>query len=128
MPAFAQWAIGAAAFVVAATTLWTKAVRPGARIVSSIDRGAKVMAEFVDEFHAAPELIASLADIAKQFTPELITTLADIAKQFKPNRGTSLRDVVDRLEGTQATNTGAIRELTAKLDVLHEALRKRGTA
>lgn len=83
MPAWGQFILGFAAVAGAIVYLWQKVLKPGARMVASLDRLLPVAQELAEEFHDAPEALR---------------TLREIARQFKPNNGSSLRDVTNRLE------------------------------
>ncbi len=77
------WITGAAAVVLALGVLWTKALRPGARLISQAERTVPVMQALVDTFGR---------------DTVVFSVLNEIAAEFRTNSGSTLRDVVDRLE------------------------------
>ncbi len=103
-PLFA-WVTGAAAIVIALGVLWTKALKPGARIISQTERAIPVMQALVEVFGK---------------DTVVFDVLHEIASEFRANAGSTLRDAVDRLE----------RKLNeqAERDVVLEANLKEATA
>lgn len=83
MPVLAQVVLGIAAVVGAVAYLWKAVLKPGAKLISTMDKLLPVAQELAEQFHDAPEAFA---------------TLREIALQFKADSGTSLRDVINRLE------------------------------
>jgi hypothetical protein len=100
MPVWAQYIIGASALVLAIGVLWSKVVRPLARMVS-----------------LAEEMLPLLARLTEVFkdNPNAFRVLGEIVSQFGTNSGSSLRDVVNRLE-TAAQASAAAAEVL-KVDV-----------
>ena len=107
MPEWVTWIGGAAAFVLAVGVLWDKVLRPGASLVSMLDKMLPLAEEITDQFHDAPQAFE---------------TLAVIAKQFEANAGTSLRDVINRLEKQGNEDRAMIAELMEKLDAVDKKL------
>ena len=89
MPEWAQLIMGVAAVITALGVLWTKVLRPGARLISTTE-----------------EMLPLLRKLTVTFrdTPESFAVLGEIAAQFKSDSGSSLRDVVNRLEEMATEN------------------------
>lgn len=101
MPPWGQAILGIAAVVGAALYLWQKLLRPGARLVTTMDKLLPVAVELAEQFHDAPEAFI---------------TLREIASQFKADSGTSLRDVINRLESAANENRAAAQVLSVNLE------------
>ncbi len=98
-PLFA-WILGAASVVVALGVLWSKALKPGARIISQTERAIPVMQALVETFGK---------DTA------IFDVLHEIASEFRANKGSTLRDVVDRME--RKLNEQAERDVVLEADL-----------
>jgi hypothetical protein len=83
MPTWIQVIIGAAALATAIGILWAKVLKPGAKLIATMENLLPVSRELVKAF---------------KDTPEAFKVLHEIAVQFKTDSGSSLRDVVNRLE------------------------------
>lgn len=73
--------------------LWKKILRPGARLVTSVEEMLPLLRELTTEF---------------KNTPHAFAILDDIIAQFRTDSGSSLRDVVDRLESAATVNREAV--------------------
>lgn len=100
MEPWVQTIINAAVLITAVTVilagivaLWKKVLRPGARLITSIDEMLPLLRELTNEF---------------KNTPHAFAILDDIIAQFRTDSGSSLRDVVDRLEQAAITNREAV--------------------
>lgn len=105
MPIWVQWIIGAGACVGAITVIWTKLIKPLAKLVAYTQ-----------------ELVPLLAELNKQFkdNPDAFSVLEEIAAQFKADSGTTLRDIVNRIEAAAVKAEEGARELRIKAQGLAE--------
>jgi methyl-accepting chemotaxis protein len=103
MPSWVQWLIGAAAVVTAAGVLWTKAVRPMARLIA-----------------AADEMLPLLRDLTRYLkdSPDAFKILGEIVAEFRTDSGSSLRDVVNRLDRASMENRIAAEVLAEKVEAV----------
>ncbi len=92
MPIWLQYILWAAALVTAGAVLWTKLVRPIAKLISITTELLPLVQEFLVVFRDSPGSFK---------------VLDDIASQFKTDSGSSLRDVVDRLDEAAKENRSA---------------------
>lgn len=83
MPTWAGYLLAFAAIVTAVSVIWTKAIKPVARLIASTDKMLP--------------LLQSLTEVFKD-TPHAFEILDEIVRQFRTDSGSSLRDVVNRLE------------------------------
>lgn len=93
MPVWTQYILGIAGLLIAIGVIWTKAIRPAARLVT-----------------LAEEMLPMAKELAAAFkgTPHAFEVLDEIVVQFRTDSGSSLRDVVNRLEqGTLQLRQGA---------------------
>ena len=107
MPEWVQWVGGFAAFILAVSVIWGKVLKPGASLVTLLDKLLPLAEELVDHFEESPQAFQ---------------TLAVIAKEFEANAGTSLRDVINRLETESREDRAMISELMEKLDAVDKKL------
>lgn len=84
MPVWAQIIIGASALIIALGVLWTKIIRPTAKMITLAEK--------------LVPLLSKLAEVFKDDTNAL-NVLKEIAGQFRTDSGSSLRDVVNRIDG-----------------------------
>lgn len=98
LPAWAQIILGLAAVVTALGVLWTKVLKPGAKLISTTE-----------------EMLPLLRNLTIVFrnTPDSFAVLHDIAAQFRTNSGSSLRDLLNRVEAT-ALESRAMLETAAR--------------
>jgi hypothetical protein len=103
MPSWVQWLIGAAAVVTACGVLWTKAVRPMARLIA-----------------AADEMLPLLRDLTRYLkdSPDAFKILGEIVAEFRTDSGSSLRDVVNRLDRAAMENRIAAEVLAEKVEAV----------
>lgn len=101
MPPWAQFVVGLAALAAAVTYIYSKVIRPGAKLISTMDKLLPIAVELTEQFHEAPEAFA---------------TLRQIAAQFHADSGTSLRDVINRLETAANDNRTAVAVLQSNLE------------
>lgn len=99
MPDWVQWVGGAAAFVLAVSVLWGKVVRPGASLISLLDRLIPLAEELVEQFHDDPEELETLSKIAKEFPKEmpLHKVIRDLQAKADRNQ-TRIEDLIEMLE------------------------------
>jgi hypothetical protein len=83
MPRWLEYILWAAALLTAVTLIWTRVVRPVAKLITVTTEMLPLLNEFVQVFRDSPGTFK---------------VLDDIAAQFKTDSGSSLRDVVDRLD------------------------------
>lgn len=83
MPLWLQVILGASALVVAIHTLWTRLLKPTAKLITTTEEMLPLLRELTDTFHG---------------TPHAFDVLDQIVAQFRTDSGSSLRDVVNRLE------------------------------
>lgn len=82
IPTWGAWLIGASAVIVAVSVIWSKVLKPGARLIAQLEKTYPLLVRITDIFEEGDEL----------------PTLREIADQFKNNSGSSLKDATDRLE------------------------------
>lgn len=93
MPVWTQYILGIAGLLIAIGVIWTKAIRPAAKLVTSAEEMLPMMRELTAAFRG---------------TPHAFDVLDEIVAQFRTDSGSSLRDVVNRLEqGTLSLKQGA---------------------
>lgn len=93
MPVWTQYILGIAGLLIAIGVIWTKAIRPAAKLVTSAEEMLPMMRELTAAFRG---------------TPHAFDVLDEIVAQFRTDSGSSLRDVVNRLEqGTLSLRQGA---------------------
>jgi methyl-accepting chemotaxis protein len=105
MPPWAQVVISVTAVIGAVAYLWKTVLKPGARLISTMDKLLPVAIELTEQFHDAPEAFV---------------TLREIAQQFKADSGTSLRDVINRLERSADDNRAAVKTLEANIETARQ--------
>jgi len=107
MPTVVYWVGGLAALITALGVLWTKAVRPAARLIA-----------------ASEELIPLLRELTVAFrdTPHVFAILDEIVSQVRNDSGSTLKDIVEALERTGAVNEEAVGKLTDNLAALNVAV------
>lgn len=105
MPIWLQWIIGVGAATGALSVIWTKVIRPLARLANY-----------------SQQLLPLLTELTLQFkdNPAAFGILEEIAAQFKTDSGTTLRDVVNRLEKSAEEQREGARELRIKAQGLAE--------
>lgn len=105
IPVWGQVVLGLAALITAVSVIWTKVLRPGARLIS-----------------ATEEMIPLMRDLTRTFkdVPHAFQVLDEIVAQFRTNSGSSLRDVIDRIEeaAVQAHQAGEV--LKVQVEVVRE--------
>lgn len=108
MPTWAQVVLALAALVTAIGVLWTKVLRPGAKLISTTE-----------------EMLPLLRTLTTTFrdTPASLLVLRDIANQFSTDSGSSLRDVVNRLEATSVETKSLLEMAARELRQSDEALK-----
>lgn len=93
MPVWTQYILGIAGLLIAVGVIWTKFIRPAAKLVTAAEEILPIMKELTVAFRG---------------TPHAFDVLDEIVAQFRTDSGSSLRDVVNRLEqGTQELRQGA---------------------
>lgn len=93
MPVWTQYILGTAGLLIALGVIWTKAIRPAAKLVTAAEEMLPMMKELTASFRG---------------TPHAFDVLDEIVAQFRTDSGSSLRDVVNRLEaGAQDFRVGA---------------------
>lgn len=105
MPVWGQVVLSVAAVCGAVVYLWSKVLRPGAQLISTMDRLLPVAKELAEQFHDAPEAFK---------------TLREIAVQFKADSGTSLRDVINRLEVAANENRASAEVLKVNVEAARQ--------
>lgn len=105
MPGWAQAVLWAAALATALAALWTKVMRPGARLIAMTERMLPLLVELTAVFAG---------------TPTAFRVLDEIASQFRTDSGSSLRDVVNRLDQAAADNHAAGEALRIQVDVVKD--------
>lgn len=83
MPTWLQYFLGAAALLTAFGVIWTKLLRPGAKMITLMSELLPLLTEFAETF---------------KDTPHAFNVLDEIIAQFRTDSGSSLRDVVNRIE------------------------------
>jgi len=83
MPTWVTVILITSAVVTALGVLWTKALKPGARVISQAEEAVPLLRRLIELFGN---------------DPTLFDVIHDFAGQFRTNNGSSMRDVVDRLE------------------------------
>lgn len=81
MPAWATIMISIAAVITAVGVIWSKVLKPGARLIAQLEKTYPLLVKLTDVFEDG----------------DGFTVLHEIADQFKTNSGSSLRDAIDRL-------------------------------
>jgi len=92
MPSWVLYIIGTAAVVTAIGVLWTKAIKPTAKLITTTDQMLPLLITLTETFKS---------------NPNGFKVLNEIAAQFKTDSGSSLRDVVNRLEEAAKENRAA---------------------
>jgi hypothetical protein len=92
MPAWVIYIIGTAAVVTAIGVLWTKVIKPAAKLITTTDQMLPLLVALTETF---------------KNNPTGFKVLNEIAAQFKTDSGSSLRDVVNRLEEGAKENRAA---------------------
>ena len=98
--------VGVAAALTAVGVIWTKFLRPGARLVTTAERMVPVLTSFTKAFEE---------------TPDAANVLHSIVVEFRNNGGSTLRDVVDELTKSVAEGQRQVAELSKKIDDLTAA-------
>lgn len=104
MPLWLTLIIGIGGGLSALAVVWRQVLRPGAKLIASMDEAVPLLKTAIDVF-------------GNNWTA--LQVLGDIAKEFRTDSGSSLRDVVNRLE--QAANSAVTAAEIAKTKV--EAVR-----
>lgn len=101
MPVWAQWALGIAAVLTAASTIWRLFLKPMASLISLQEAALPLLRDIVRVFGN---------------NPNVFDVLSEIAKEFRTDSGSSLRDVVNRLEHAATANTAASQVLRVEVE------------
>lgn len=105
---WAQYVLGAAAVVTALGVLWSKVIRPGAKVISAAEQAAPVLRELTAAFAGSPGAL---------------NVLEEIASQFRTDSGSTLRDVVNSI-ATAAEKALEVSDILASRLELDRALAK----
>lgn len=105
MPVWAQIIIGISAVVIALGVIWTRVLKPGAKLVTTTD-----------------EMLPLLRDLSNAFrnTPHAFEVLDEIVSQFRTDSGSSLRDVVNRLDVAAGENKSAAEVLKVGVETVRQ--------
>ena len=112
MPAWALIITGLAAVIVAVGVIWTKAVKPAAKLITKADQALPVMAAMTDVFAG---------------DTDIFLVIRAMAAEFRSDSGSTLRDVVNRLEQAAEANSASnvrLIETTDRLRVSSESIRE----
>lgn len=103
MPSWLQYIVWAAAGVIAVGAIWTKLLRPLARLITYVQ-----------------QILPLLHELTAQFkdSPNSFSVLEEIAQQFKTDSGSTLRDTVNRLENAANNAHIAAEALKVKAEIL----------
>ncbi len=102
MPTWVTIVLATAGVISAVAVIWTKLLRPAARLVTTSEVMVPLLIELTEVFRGQPESFR---------------ILSDIAGQFKTDSGTSLRDVVNRLELAALENHHASERLKVGVEL-----------
>lgn len=100
-PVWLQWIIGVPVISAALYYIWSKLLRPGARLVTTMER-----------------MVPLLNDLTKTFEGKegVFAVLNEIVEQVRTDSGSSLLDVVNRLETAAMENARVAQEVKVGME------------
>lgn len=108
MPAWATITISIAAVITAIGVIWSKVLKPGARLIAQLEKTYPLLVELTVVFGGD----------SKSF----LTVLLEIAKEFKADSGSTLRDIVNGLAEMLAHLQEQVIEAKTAADALKQGV------
>jgi hypothetical protein len=103
MPLWAQIIIWIAAVIVACGVIWTKVLKPGAKLIALMDKALPLLRDMTHQFEHAPNAFK---------------ILQEIVAEFRTDSGSSLKDVVNSLAESARANKVAVEVLKVNAEAI----------